>query len=67
MLLPLEEQTDYEDYRDVDGVQMPFRVRTSDGAPYDTATKTFLQIRRNVAVEHAVFRPPEAAASQNQK
>jgi hypothetical protein len=67
MLLPLEEQTDYEDYRDVDGVQMPFRVRTSDGAPYDTATKTFLQIRRNVAVEDAVFRPPEAAASQNQK
>lgn len=67
MLLPLVEQTDYEDYRDVDGVQMPFRVRTSDGAPYDTATKTFLQIRRNVAVEDAIFRPPEAAPAQKQK
>ena len=32
-LVPLEEQVDYDDDRDVDGVQMPFRVRISDGAP----------------------------------
>jgi photosynthetic reaction center cytochrome c subunit len=58
VLLPLQEQVDYDDYRDVSGVQMPFRVRTSDGAPYDTVTRTFLQIRRNVAVDDALFRPP---------
>jgi hypothetical protein len=58
MLLPLQDQVDYEDYRDVDGVQMPFRVQTSDGAPYDTVTRTFLQIRRNVPVDEALFRPP---------
>jgi photosynthetic reaction center cytochrome c subunit len=58
MLLPLQEQVDYEDYREVSGVRMPFRVRTSDGAPYATVTRTFLQIRRNVAVDDALFRPP---------
>jgi hypothetical protein len=61
MLLPLQEQVDYEDYRDVGGVKMPFRMRTSDGAPYDTVTRTFLQIRRNVTVEDAQFRLPAAA------
>jgi hypothetical protein len=58
LLLPLQEQVDYDDYRDVGGVQLPFRVQTSDGAPYDTVTRTFLQIRRNVPVDDAVFRPP---------
>lgn len=61
MLLPLMDQVDYEDYRDVDGVKMPFRIRTSDGAPYDTLTRTFLQIRRNVPVDDAQFKPPAAA------
>jgi len=58
MLLPLQEQVDYQDYRDVDGVQFPFRVTSSDGAPYSTVTRTFLQIRRNVPVDDAMFRPP---------
>jgi hypothetical protein len=60
VLLPLQEQVDYKDYRDVGGVQLPFRVRTSDGAPSGTVTRTFLQIRRNVAVDDAVFRRPSA-------
>ena len=58
LLVPLEEQVDYDDYRDVGGVQMPFRVRISDGAPYSTTTRTILEIRRNVPVEDALFRPP---------
>lgn len=57
-LLPLLEQVDYDDYRDVNGLKMPFHVRTSDGAPYDTVTRTFLQIRRDVTVDDALFRPP---------
>jgi hypothetical protein len=60
MLLPFQEQVEYDDYRDVSGVQLPFRVRTSDGAPYATVTRTFLQIRRNVVVDEALFRPPIA-------
>jgi hypothetical protein len=50
------EQVEYDDYRDVGGVQLPFSVRTSDGAPYDTVTRAFLQIRRNVPVDDALFR-----------
>ena len=58
LLLPLEEQVDYDDYRDVGGVPMPFRVRISDGAPYSTTTRTILEIRRNVPVADTLFRPP---------
>jgi photosynthetic reaction center cytochrome c subunit len=58
LLVPLEEQVDYDDFRDVGGVQMPFRVRNSDGAPYSTTTRTILEIRRNVPVDDALFRPP---------
>jgi hypothetical protein len=58
LLVPLEEQVDYEDYRDVAGVQLPFRIRTSDGAPYSTTTRTVLEIRRNVPVADSLFRPP---------
>lgn len=58
VLLPLEEQTDYDDYRTVNGVQFPFLVRTTDGAAYDLVTKVFLQIRRNVPVDEALFRAP---------
>jgi hypothetical protein len=58
MLIPLQEQVDYDDYREVGGVQFPFRVTTSDGAPYDTVTRTFLQIRRNVPVDDALFKKP---------
>jgi hypothetical protein len=58
LLLPLEEQVDYDDYRDVSGVQMPFRVRISDGAPYSTTTRTILEIRRNVTVDDSLFRSP---------
>jgi len=58
LLLPLEEQVDYDDYRDAGGVQMPFQVRNSDGAPYSTTTRTILEIRRNVPVADSLFRPP---------
>jgi len=58
LLLPLEEQVEYDDYRDVDGVKLPFRTRVSDGATYSTVTRTYTDIRFGVAVDDAVFRPP---------
>ena len=58
LLVPLEEQVDYDDYRDVSGVQMPFRIQISDGAPYSTTIRTILEIRRNVPVADSLFRPP---------
>jgi hypothetical protein len=58
LLIPLVEQVDYDDYRDVGGMQLPFRIRISDGAPYSTTTRTIMEIRRNVPVDDATFRPP---------
>jgi hypothetical protein len=58
LLLPLEDQVDYDDYRSVNGVQFPFHIQSTDGASYDLVTKIFLQIRRNVPVDDALFRPP---------
>ena len=42
-------QVDYADYRDVDGVQVPFRVTKSD--PEDATTIQFEEIRQNVAID----------------
>jgi photosynthetic reaction center cytochrome c subunit len=58
LLLPLEDQVDYDDYRDVNGVRMPFRIQMSDGASYSTTIRTISDIRRGVAVDDALFRPP---------
>jgi hypothetical protein len=46
LLLPLQEQVDYDDYRDVDGVQLPFQMRTIDGAPCVLMTRTADPLRR---------------------
>jgi photosynthetic reaction center cytochrome c subunit len=59
LLLPIQEQVEYDDYRNADGVQMPFRIRIStDGAPYSTTIRTVSEIRRNVAVDETLFRLP---------
>lgn len=58
LLLPLQEQVEYDDYRNVNGVKLPFRMRVSDGARYSAVTRTFSEIRLNVAVDDAVFRQP---------
>lgn len=58
LLLPLQDQVDYDDYREVNGVQVPFLVRTSTGAPYDMVTRAFLQIRPGVPVSDSLLRPP---------
>ncbi|HKR63593.1 MAG TPA: photosynthetic reaction center cytochrome c subunit family protein [Thermoanaerobaculia bacterium] len=43
--MPLPEQVDYDDYRTVSGAKVPFFIRTSDGAPYDTSTRRFTEIQ----------------------
>jgi hypothetical protein len=58
LLLPLQEQVEYDDYREVNGVQLPFQVRITDGAPYSLVTRTFLQIRHNTPIDEALLRPP---------
>ena len=58
LLLPLQEQVDYGDYRNVNGIRLPFRVVTSIPAPYDTVTRNFNEVRLNVPVDETTFRPP---------
>ena len=43
--VPLLDQIDFSDYRDVGGVKVPFVIRTSDGAPYDTATRRLKDVK----------------------
>ena len=59
-VLPIPEQTDFEDYRDVDGVKLPFIIRRSAIDTYDSWTRTFAEIKRNVAVDDVLFAPPAA-------
>jgi photosynthetic reaction center cytochrome c subunit len=53
------EQTDYEDYRAVVGVWLPFTVRTSylDDNHYGT-TRTLTEIKQNVPLDDQKFDPP---------
>lgn len=53
------EQTDYEDYRTVDGVWLPFTVRTSylDDNHFGT-TRVLTEIKQNVPIDDQRFDPP---------
>jgi hypothetical protein len=50
--------TDYDDYREVDGVQVPFEVRTA--AIDFVATRRFETIESNVEVDESAFAPPQS-------
>ena len=54
------EQTDYEDYRDVDGVKVPFAIKTSYLDTNYSSTRKFTEIKHNVAVDDAQFKLPAA-------
>ena len=53
-------QTDYLDYREVNGIKLPFTVQLSylDNSHYGT-TRKFSQIRHNVPVDDAKFEMPQ--------
>jgi len=60
-LLPLQEQMEYDDYRSVDGILLPFKVRFSNDAFYSTSERTFTSIRHDVDVDDGLFVKPTAA------
>ncbi len=53
----LPQQVDYSDYRTVDGVKLPFVVKTSMGGQLSTTTYT--EIKHDVPVDAASFEPPQ--------
>jgi hypothetical protein len=58
-LTPIPEQVDYEDYREVDGVKLPFTIRQSFVDPWIGWTQKFTEIKQNVPVESTKFDPPK--------
>jgi hypothetical protein len=60
----IPEQTDFEDYRDVDGVKLPFTIRISPvdaGNPFGIRKLT--EIKLNVAVDESKFNKPAASST----
>jgi Photosynthetic reaction centre cytochrome C subunit len=63
LLAPIPEQTDFEDYRDVDGIKLPFTIRQSFVDPWIGWTRKYTEIKHNVPVDEAKFNPPPAPAT----
>jgi Photosynthetic reaction centre cytochrome C subunit len=55
-------QIDFEDYRDVDGVKVPFTVRVLSVEPGLVSTRTYTEIKLNAPVDDAKFKMPAAPA-----
>jgi hypothetical protein len=62
-LVPLQQQIDYDDYRRVDGVMLPFVMRFADGSPFSTWVRVFTSIRHDVEVDDATFEIPAPAVA----
>ncbi len=61
VLVPFPEQIDFEDYRDVNGVKVPFIIRYSAIDTFNSWTRTFTEIKRNAVVEDTLFAIPVAS------
>jgi photosynthetic reaction center cytochrome c subunit len=58
-------QIDYADYRDQDGVKIPFRITTSH--PGNASTFHVAEVQQNVAIDEAKFGKPNIPAPSNRK
>ncbi|MGH9871182.1 MAG: c-type cytochrome [Pyrinomonadaceae bacterium] len=56
----IPEQVDYEDYRDVDGMKVPFTIRYLSVDSFFSSTRNFTEIRLNVPVDETKFNKPPA-------
>src|SRR5215213_4826085 len=63
ILNQLPEQMDFEDYRDVDGVKLPFLVRVSNIDTFNSYTRRITEVRHDVPVEDKLFDMPSAPAA----
>ena len=61
----LPQQYDYEDYRVVDGVKLPFVVKNNRGG--ETSVTTYSAMKHNVPVDNAQFAQPKPAAAPQGK
>jgi hypothetical protein len=56
----LPQQVDYEDYRVVDGVKLPFTIKTNQGG--ETATAKYDSIKHNAPLDEAELAAPKPSA-----
>ena len=54
-------QTDFEDYRDVDGVKIPFTMKISSVEPGLVSTRKYTEIKLNVPIDDSKFKMPDTA------
>jgi photosynthetic reaction center cytochrome c subunit len=55
----LPQQTDYEDYREADGIRLPFVVKSAGPEPASATTTTYQEVSHNAAVDESRFAPPQ--------
>jgi zinc protease len=53
-------QIDFEDYRDVDGVKVPFTVKVLSVEPGLVSTRIYTEIKLNAPVDDSKFKMPAA-------
>jgi hypothetical protein len=56
----IPQETDFEDYRDIDGVKVPFTIRTLTLDTGSTATRKYTEIKANAPVDDSSFNKPPA-------
>jgi outer membrane lipoprotein-sorting protein len=62
----IPEQTDFQDYRDVDGVKLPFTIVLAGVNPVNpTTTRTFEEIKLNPVIDDSKFKMPPATTAPN--
>src|SRR6185295_454528 len=54
----IPEQVDYEDYRDVDGLKLPFTIRVTTIDSFFSSTRKITEIKLNVPVDETKFNKP---------
>jgi len=57
---PLPDQTDFQDYRDVAGLKLPFTIVTSDADPWHSAVHKLTEMTPNASIDKGKFDPPSA-------
>jgi len=59
ILANIPEQIDFEDYREVDGMKLPFTIRITSIDSFFSSTRKFTEMKLNVPVDASKFNKPK--------
>jgi hypothetical protein len=59
MLANIPEQIDFEDYREVVGMKLPFTIRITSIDSFFSSTRKFTEMKLNVPVDASKFNKPK--------